>query len=131
MHIAVIFGGGEWYRFFGAGEAMARAAEQGETYPAIVTSGIVVVLMIWGAYAFSGAGLIFRLPLLRTALVTITAIYLLRGIVVIPIWAGKPHLMTGFAIWSSAIVFVYGLVYAVGLWLAWDTLSTSAKGSFP
>ena len=123
MHIGVIIGGPDWYRFFGAGEGMARAAERGEIYPAIVTSGIVFILMAWGAYAFSGAGLIPRLPLLRTALVLITAIYLLRGMVVVPIWLAKPQLMTSFAIWSSAIVFIYGVVHAVGLWKAWPALS--------
>jgi hypothetical protein len=29
LHIAVIVGGAEWYRFFGAGEGMARLAERG------------------------------------------------------------------------------------------------------
>ncbi len=126
MHIGVIIGGPEWYRFFGAGEAMARADERGEVYPAIATTGIALVLMIWGAYAFSGAGLIRRLPLLRTALVMITAIYLIRGLMVIPIWVAKPHLVTEFDVWSSAIVFVYGAVHLVGLWRAWNALSNNA-----
>ena len=79
LHLACIVGGGDWYRFFGAGEAMAQAAERGEAYPALLTLAIAAVLAIWAAYAFAGAGLIRRLPLMRTALVAITAIYLLRG----------------------------------------------------
>ena len=129
MHIGVIIGGPDWYRLFGAGEAMARAAERGDAYPAIVTTGIALVLMVWGAFAFSGAGLLPRLPLLRTALVAITAVYLLRGLIVVPIWIAKPQLMTGFAIWSSVIVLVYGIVHLVGLWLAWGTLSANIKGA--
>ncbi len=31
LHVAIIFGGGDWYRFFGAGEAMASLAESGST----------------------------------------------------------------------------------------------------
>ena len=108
---------------------MARAAERGDAYPAIVTTGIALVLMVWGAFAFSGAGLLPRLPLLRTALVAITAVYLLRGLIVVPIWIAKPQLMTGFAIWSSVIVLVYGIVHLVGLWLAWGTLSANIKGA--
>ncbi len=80
LHLAVIIGGQAWYRFFGAGERMARLAESGSPQPAIITLIIVAVLAAWAAYAFSGAGLIRRLPLLRTALVVISAIYLARGI---------------------------------------------------
>ncbi|MEO7410659.1 MAG: hypothetical protein ABIU10_04990, partial [Sphingomicrobium sp.] len=79
VHVACIFGGPDWYRFFGAGEPIARAAERGSWVPAIVTLGIASILAIWAAYAFAGAGLIPRLPLMRSALVAISAIYLARG----------------------------------------------------
>ena len=123
LHVACIFGGPDWYRFFGAGERMARAAQAGSAMPAIVTLGIAAVLAIWAAYAFSGAGLIWHLPLLRTGLVTISAIYLARGLVLIPMAVLKPALITPFWIWSSLIVLIYGLVYAVGTELAWRALS--------
>ena len=80
LHVAIIFGGPDWYRFFGAGEGMARAAERGSAQPAIITLGIAAVLAVWSAYGFSGAGVIRRLPLLRTALVAISAVYLARGL---------------------------------------------------
>ena len=122
LHLACIVGGPDWYRFFGAGEAMAQAAERGEAYPALVTLAIAVVLAIWGAYAFAGAGLIRRLPLMRTALVAITAIYLLRGAALIPALT-VPAMSSPFNIWSSAIVLGYGLTYLVGTWRAWPSLS--------
>lgn len=56
LHIACIFGGPDWYRFFGAGEAMARAAARGDRRPALITLGIAAALLVWAAYAFSGAG---------------------------------------------------------------------------
>ena len=65
LHVATIAGGPEWYRFFGAGEAMARAAERGSPMPALVTAAIAFILLVWAAYAFSGAGLLRRLPLIR------------------------------------------------------------------
>jgi hypothetical protein len=123
LHLAVIVGGPAWYRFFGAGEAMARAAERGSATPAFITLAIAAVLAIWALYAFSGAGLIRRLPLLRTALVTITAIYLARGLLLFPSLALKPELVDAFAVWSSLIVLVYGIAYAVGSWTAWRDLS--------
>jgi hypothetical protein len=123
LHCAIIVGGPDWYRFFGAGEGMAVRAERGDLYPTLVTIGIATVLAIWAAYAFSGAGLIRRLPLLRTGLVTISAIYLLRGLILVPIILFKPEAMTPFTLWSSLIVLVYGLAYGVGTWRSWPRLS--------
>src|SRR5688500_8521572 len=51
LHIGVILGGPAWYRFFGAGEGMARMAERGSAKPALITLGIAIVLAIWAAYA--------------------------------------------------------------------------------
>lgn len=122
LHIGCIVGGPDWYRFFGAGEEMARAAERGELYPALLTLGIACILGIWAAYAFSGAGRLPRLPLLRTGLVVISAIYLLRGLILVPLHLWRPQFTDSFAIWSSLIVLVYGIAYAVGTWRAWPAL---------
>lgn len=122
LHIACIIGGPEWYRFFGAGEGMARAAERGEWYPAMVTLAIAAILGIWAAYAFSGAGWLPRLPLLRTGLIVISAVYLLRGLAPVPLFLWRPQVVDSFAIWSSLIVLVYGIAYAVGTWRAWPFL---------
>ncbi|MBC7983974.1 MAG: hypothetical protein H7Y02_08975 [Candidatus Obscuribacterales bacterium] len=37
LHVGIIFVGAPWYRFFGAGEDMARKAEAGSWYPALIT----------------------------------------------------------------------------------------------
>jgi hypothetical protein len=123
LHVGIIFGGPGWYRFFGAGEAMARAAERGSARPVIVTIGIAAILFAWAAYAFSGAGLIPRLPLLRTALVAISAVYLARALAPLPILLLRPERMNAFWLWSSAIVLVYGLAYAIGTRAAWPRLT--------
>ena len=123
LHLAVIAGGPAWYRFFGAGEEMARMAGQGSLTPTLVTIGIAAVLAVWAAYAFAGAGLIPRLPLMRTALVLISAIYLLRGLVLVPAFIVNPGGVLPFVLWSSLIVLVYGVAYAVGTWIAWPALS--------
>jgi len=124
LHIACIIGGPDWYRFFGAGERMAQMAEAGRWGPALVAAGIAAMLGLAAAYALSGAGLIARLPLLRAGLVTISAIYLARGLVVLkPSALARPDLSPAFLLWSSLIVLVIGLVYAIGTWQAWDTLS--------
>ena len=49
LHIAIIFAGAPWYRFFGAGERMAKLAEAGSWRPAVVTAGIAFILLVWSA----------------------------------------------------------------------------------
>jgi hypothetical protein len=123
LHLACILGGPDWYRAFGAGEGMARAAARGDWRPAVLTAGIAAALAIAAAYAFSGAGLIGRLPLLRLGLIVISAVYLLRGAVLfVPSALRRPDLSMTFLIWSSLIVLVFGLVHAIGTWRAWQTL---------
>ncbi len=121
LHLAVIFGGPDWYRFFGAGEGMARMAERGSVTPALITLGITAVLVLWAAYAFSGAGLLPRLPLLRTGLVLITGIYLARGLLLIPAVL-LDRQINAFGWWSSLIVLVYGLIHLIGVWRGWPRL---------
>ncbi|MDC9527308.1 hypothetical protein PSH54_17680 [Pseudoalteromonas sp. Angola-30] len=119
LHIACIFGGPDWYRFFGAGEHMAQLAEQGSTYPTFVTLIISAILAIWGMYALSGAGVIIKLPLLKTALVLITGVYLLRGIagLIAPFVTTSQfihHNSIVFWIVSSIVCSIYGLFYLLG-----------------
>ena len=123
LHVAIIFGGPAWYRFFGAGDGMARAAERGHARPAIFAVGIAAILLVWAAYAFSGAGAIRRLPLLRTALVAISAIYLARALAPLPFLLFWPGRADAFLLWSSAIVLVFGLLHAVGTRAVWPQLS--------
>lgn len=127
LHLAIIAGGPDWYRFFGAGEGMARMAEQGQVRPALITLGIAAVLSVWAAYAFAGAGLIRRLPLMRAALVAITCVYLLRGLVLVPLFVLRPAMVNAFALWSSLIVLAYGIAYAVGTRRAWPALSAKQR----
>jgi hypothetical protein len=122
-HVAVIFGGAAWYRFFGAGEGMARMDEAGRLYPAALTACIALMLAIWGGYALSGSGLIAPWPWAKPALCAITAVYLLRGLVVVPMAvASVPQPATPFWYWSSAICFAIGLVHLFGLIGAWRNL---------
>lgn len=122
LHLAIIIGGGPWYRFFGAGERMARAAEAGRRYPALVTLGIAAMLFIWSAYALSGAGLVMPLPFLKCALIAIATVYTLRGLVIVPLMLVAVDKMTSFAVWSSLICLTFGLVHVVGLTLLWPHL---------
>jgi hypothetical protein len=122
LHLGCIIFGGDWYRFFGAGEQMAQMAEAGNIYPTIVTLVIVTLLSTWSLYALSGAGLILRLPLLRLGLCVIAAIYLLRGMAFVPLMPVFPGNSITFWVVSSATCFVFGLMYALGIKQSWSYL---------
>ncbi|MDP2537942.1 hypothetical protein [Alteromonas stellipolaris] len=116
LHISCIFGGPDWYLFFGAGQRMAQLAAQGDPYPTIVTLIIASILTGWGLYALSGAGVIFKLPLLKTCLILITTIYLLRGVVGLigPFFTSAPVVHQNsvtFWVISSIMCCVYGTFY--------------------
>lgn len=122
-HLACIAGGPRWYLAMGAGEQMARAAGRGLWQPTVVTLAIAAILAVWGLYAWSGAGLGPRLPLLRWVLGTVTAVYLARGLLFVPMQAHFPGNSPAFWYWSSGICAVIGLVHLVGLWQAWPRLA--------
>ncbi|MES2583750.1 MAG: hypothetical protein V4627_13605 [Pseudomonadota bacterium] len=122
LHIGIVIGGAPWYRFFGAGERMAVAADAGRVYPAIVTLGIAAVLALWSAYALSGAGTLEPLPWLKVALTAITGIYLARGLAIVPLLVFAPSQSTPFLVWSSLICTVYGAVHLLGLIQVWQHL---------
>jgi hypothetical protein len=115
LHLGCIAGGPAWYRFFGAGEAMVAMAERGMVRPTLITLAIAAVLASWGAYAFSGAGLLPPLPLLRPALLAITAIFLARAAALPLLFRVMPDRSPTFLWISSAIVLAIGVVHAIGL----------------
>lgn len=122
-HIAIIFGGPNWYRFFGAGEKMAQMAAHGEIYPIAVTLFIAAILLFWALYGFSGAGIIPRLPFMRFCLVAISAVYLMRGFMPFLIMPLFPHIGDTFWIISSAICAIIGICYGLGTSQMWRSLA--------
>jgi len=124
MHLAIILGGPSWYRFFGAGEAMAAMAEQGLLQPTIITLCIALVLASWGAYAWSAAGILPRFPLTKFVLILVTLVYLSRGILglLAPFVSVHPQITqnsVSFWVWSSIICLVFGLVHLKGIFDKW------------
>jgi len=126
LHIGCIVFGGDWYRFLGAGEQMALMAEQGHWYPTVITSIITLILLIWSLYALSGAGVIRRLPLLRTGLIVISAILLIRAAGFFWLMPAFPENSLNFWLVSSGICLVMGLLYAVGTKQVWQSLKSKS-----
>jgi hypothetical protein len=127
-HVAIIAGGPSWYRFFGAGEGMARLAASGSWYPATITLGIALVLAVWAAYAASAAGYLPVLPFLKTVMVAVSAVYLCRGVGGFFLAALAPGGNSPtFWVWSSCICLLIGLAHAVGLSRRWPVLSARGR----
>ena len=123
LHFACIVVGAPLYRAAGAGERLAQMVERGRVLPHIYAAGIGTVLAVWGVYALAATGFAPCLPLMRVALVAIAAILLARGLAYPLMRVWRPDLSQSFLLWSSVIVTVYGLCFAVGAWKAWPALS--------
>ncbi|MEP1444957.1 MAG: hypothetical protein ABJK37_02415 [Paraglaciecola sp.] len=122
IHIGCIVFGAPWYRFFGAGEHMARMAEQGLLQPTIITLFITAVLLCWSLYALSTAGILMSLPFKRLVLIAITSIYFMRGLVGFYFVTHPLGRSPEFWIWSSVICLIIGMVHLIGLKQQWSVL---------
>ena len=100
----------------------------------LVTGEITALFfVIFGLYAVSGAGAKSQLPLLRTILIVITGLYLLRGsLFFIQLMAVNKLMHHGRtipvqALLSSAVSLVIGIIYLVGTLGRWKYLNTSRR----
>ena len=127
MHIGCIIFGASWYRFFGAGERMAKLSAAGSIVPALITTGIAVVLGFWSLYALSAASIIPALPLMRLVLCSIIAIYLFRGLAGLAFAVVAPgERGVAFWCWSSFICLGIGALSLVGTLQVWSQFSRTA-----
>lgn len=124
VHLAIPFGGPGWYAFFGAPPRLVAMAESGSLRPVVTCIAIALVLFAVSAYGFSGAGLIRRLPLLRTGLAVIGAALTLRGLVFVPVAVWRPQLLgslcgscsevNAFLLITSGLCLAMGVAYLLG-----------------
>jgi len=135
LHVAIIFVGPSAYRYFGAGERMARLAERGSSEPTSITAVLVLLFASWAAYAFSGAGLIRPLPRLQTLLLLIGLLYAGRGLAVFPqaylrLSGGEAAVPFRHLAFSLASL-VIGMTYLVGTFRASTSADAAAPGRGP
>jgi hypothetical protein len=89
-----------------------------------------VVFAVFGLYAFSGAGIVGRPPLLRWVLLAIAVIFTIRGLIVIPLVL-NPTASTQYLIEpapqhvvSSLVALFIGVVYLIGVVGRWPELKS-------
>ena len=122
LHLACIYFGSPLFRFLGT-EAMAKMYESGHyAHPIIACLILATILFSWSIYALSGAGVIRKLPLLRFALISITLIYLIRGLAFPFLTSYFPENSMLFWYMSSVIVFSFGLIHLIGVKQVWARL---------
>ena len=131
LHVVALIGGPSWIEFGGAPPSVVQSARQGTWLAPTGALGIAALLTVWALYAFSGAGRIRPLPMLKTVLGGVALIFVIRGVIIIPFlsranWASPIEI---FAVAASVFVFVLGAAYAVGFWSVW--CSQSAATSLP
>jgi len=64
LHVGIILAGRRRHVYFGAGD-LAPMIVAGSPVPALLAVGLALLFGVWGWYAFAGAGLVRRPPLLR------------------------------------------------------------------
>jgi hypothetical protein len=140
LHIAAIFGGPDWYAFLGAPAGLVALAGTDSLRPAVSCVVIAMLLFVSASYAFSGAGLIRKLPALRTVLALIGLGLVTRGLLFLPLAAWRPHLLSGvcgkcaqpglFLIATSLLCLLVGggyLIGALGLRVGHTSMSDPAE----
>jgi len=125
LHIAILFGGPDWYAFFGAPRGLVEMARSGNIRAPLSCVVIALALAMVATYAFSGAGVIRRLPFLRPGLAAIAAVLILRGVLFVPLILWRPGTLSGicdcrsidaFIMVTSALCMAMGVGYALGAW---------------
>lgn len=94
------------------------AVDIGGWNPATVSLGIAVLLALWGAYALAALGKLPPLPFMRPALFAIAAIYLARGMFLLPQFLGHNIFSSAYAVGAGDLVFSAAVLAAGAIYLA-------------
>lgn len=122
IHWVAPFVGVDWYRFLTSPQWVVESAKA-HTWQAPVGAAVVGTLMFMcGLYACSGAGLIKRIPLLRTALCFIALLCIVRGALIFLFLVKIPERLTAFDITASFVWLIAGICFALGTVLRWHLL---------
>lgn len=117
-HGAALIGGKDWLVFLHAPPKLVEAYEQGALWPHLLTLAIMAALLIAAAYLLGAVGIGPRLWLMVPALITLSLIFIGRGLILIPlILLDKKWLIAAdtFGIVSSALCVFMGSGFVVGL----------------
>lgn len=122
LHVIALIGGADWIYFFHAPPSVVESARLGTWLAPVSTLLITALMWLCSLYAFSAAGFVRRLPLLRTGLFVVAFICVVRGLIFFPlimidrVWLSR---LDTFEIVASVIWLAIGIFFALGLRAAW------------
>lgn len=118
--------GPDWYAFLHAPPAAVASARNGTAFGPVGAFVIGALMFACTLFGLSGRGDLRYLPFTRAALVVISFICLVRGLIIIPYIIILPS-VPPFELVASAIWFVAGSGFFLGLIGTWAVLSKKAR----
>ncbi len=112
-HLACIVGGPSWFIFARAPQQVIDSAQQGTLLAPLSTIVVAGAMVVCAMFAFSAAGIIRKLPLIKPALITIAVLCTFRGLIIIPTLMS----VNGIDVWqvvASAVWLYVGICFIVG-----------------
>ena len=113
-HMSCIFLGESCYRSQLAPEVIIQSAVNGTLLAPVGTTFISMLFLVCAIYALSAANLIMKLPLLKTAIYSISILCILRGLATIPLSLTYPEMDTSFSIIAGLTWFISGVLFFLG-----------------
>jgi hypothetical protein len=115
-HLVGLLWAREFFYWTGVGADMERLADVHTLLPYALTVIVASFFIGFGLYALSGAGDLRPLPLLRSVIVAIAGVYLLRGLSGIAFQTEGGSLLSLLEVAYSAVALLVGLCFAFGAW---------------
>lgn len=115
IHFAAPMLGPEWYAFLQAPPKVVASAQAGGLLAPAGAVLIGVLMLVCGAYALAGAGILRWLPFAQMVQGTVAAVCLLRGLLVLPYLYKFPDRVWTFDVIASLIWFAAGLGFLAGI----------------
>lgn len=115
IHFAAPWLGAEWYAFLQAPPKVVASAQAGGLLAPAGALLIGLLMLVCGAYALAGAGILRWLPFAQMVQGTVAAVCLLRGLLVLPYLYKFPDRVWTFDVIASLIWLAAGLGFLAGI----------------
>tara|TARA_R110000737_G_scaffold55799_1_gene79606 strand:+ start:1308 stop:1763 length:456 start_codon:yes stop_codon:yes gene_type:complete len=112
-HLLCILGGPSWFVFARAPQQIITSAQQGTLLAPLGTIFVASLMFACTVFSFSAAGIIRKVPLIKSALITIAILCTMRALLAIPVLVTP----TGLDIWqiiASSVWFYVGVCFSLG-----------------
>ena len=127
IHVGAVIAGPSWFEFFNAPPQVQASAREGTWLAPVSALTIAGLMLICALYAASTVGVVRRPPLQRLGLLTISAVCLVRALILPPLAISHPELRNAFEVVSALIWGTAG----VGFLLAFLSLKKGRVNARP